>query len=750
MAQSTSRSRRKPAPRSLRDVIRSGPDSTLEALAFVSVGLAAGLGLGLSSGARAWAYEALGYGWVPTAIWVAVTLAAVRYHRRSVRAYWRWWVLAAAAATISIGALSLFHVGDGVWDETGLGGRWGAVVGGAPAAVALGKMAAVALLTTLLLFPRPVGGAYLRILRYTVMGLQFTPVYVYMGLYRTYYFLEQRTRTLINSHLRRQGMEKIRLFLAQHIPAKLRARFAHDGASIAPPTAVLDTGEELSLWSDSDPGAIPRWSLDEAITPEETPLEDTDVTARGDKPSGWQMPSIKMLSPTEPHSNPDGPLEQMARHVERSLSDHGVAVEVKDIKAGPRIVRFGLVPGWNAKRNDLTIAEDGKGKGERSRVKVQSILMREKDLALALQTPYLRIEAPVPGEALVGLEVPSPAPTKVHLRGVMETPTFGLLAAKKGLPVALGEDTGGAPVVMDLTDLPHMLIAGATGSGKSVCINSIIASLLLTKSPDQLRMLMVDPKRVELTPFNGIPHLIMPVIVDVEEVNLALRGLMREMLRRYKRMEEVGARNITSYNGRVAERLPYLLLIVDELADLMLAGGFEVEQNLVRLAQLGRATGIHLVLATQRPSVNVVTGLLKANVPARAAFAVASQVDSRVILDSIGAEKLLGRGDMLLLHNESPKPRRVQGTLVYDEEIDRLVEHWTSQAGPPLPVIPMGDAGENGVDAADEQLMDQARDMALRNPNLSQSFLERRLKVGGWRSTQIMKLLEDEGLLAAR
>jgi S-DNA-T family DNA segregation ATPase FtsK/SpoIIIE len=305
---------------------------------------------------------------------------------------------------------------------------------------------------------------------------------------------------------------------------------------------------------------------------------------------------------------------------------------------------------------------------------------------------------------------------------------------------------------MDLSTLPHMLIAGATGSGKSVCINSIIATLLLTKPPDQLRVLMVDPKRVELTPFNGVPHLITPVIVDIDQVNTALRGLMREMLRRYKKMEEVGARNITSYNNKADERLPYLVLIVDELADLMIAGGFEVEQNLVRLAQLGRATGIHLVLATQRPSVNVVTGLLKANVPVRVAFAVASQVDSRVILDGIGAEKLLGKGDMLLLHNESPKPRRVQGTLVYDGEIDQIVEFWANQKGPPLPVIPMGDVGDLDEDEeeVDERLMDQARELALSNPRLSSSYLERRLKIGGWRATQIMGLLEDEGLVVPR
>ena len=369
-------------------------------------------------------------------------------------------------------------------------------------------------------------------------------------------------------------------------------------------------------------------------------------------------------------------------------------------------------------------------------------------MALALKTPYLRIEAPVPGEALVGLEVPSPSPSKVHLREVMETQAFSRLIAKGGLPIALGQDTGGSPVVLDLASLPHMLIAGATGSGKSVCINSIVASFLLTKTPEQLRILMVDPKRVELTPFNGIPHLVGPVIVDAEEVNTALRGLIREMLARYKLMEEVGARNIEGYNKRAKERMPFLVLIVDELADLMMVGGFEVEQNLVRLAQLGRATGIHLVLATQRPSVNVVTGLLKANIPARAAFAVASQVDSRVILDAVGAEKLLGKGDMLLLHNESPKPTRVQGTLVYDQEIDHMVEFWLSQTGPPLPVINVGEIETDDDDeSVDARILEEARELAARNPQLTSSYLERRLKIGGRKAEEIIELLKDEGFL---
>ena len=307
-------------------------------------------------------------------------------------------------------------------------------------------------------------------------------------------------------------------------------------------------------------------------------------------------------------------------------------------------------------------------------------------------------------------------------------------------------------MVLDLAALPHILITGTTGSGKNVLINSIVAAFLLTKTPEQLRVLMVDPKRVELTPFNGIPHLIAPVIVDADEVNGALKGLIREMLGRYKLMEELGARNIDGYNQRSPEKMPYLVLIVDELADLMMVGGFEVEQNLVRLAQLGRATGIHLVLATQRPSVNVVTGLLKANIAARVAFVVASQVDSRVILDAVGAEKLLGKGDMLLLHNESPKARRVRGTLVYDEEIDQMVEFWVNQQGPPIPPINLGalDDEEDAVHGIDGHLMEEARELAARNPDLTASYLERRLKIGGRRASEIIEVLEEEGFLDER
>ncbi|MCE2463931.1 MAG: DNA translocase FtsK [Dehalococcoidia bacterium] len=336
----------------------------------------------------------------------------------------------------------------------------------------------------------------------------------------------------------------------------------------------------------------------------------------------------------------------------------------------------------------------------------------------------------------------------------MESEPFQKIAAKNGLPVALGEDTAGEPVAGDLSGLPHLLIAGATGSGKSVCTNTIVSSLLLTNGPDKLRMVMVDPKRVELTPFNGIPHLVTKVIVDTDEVLSVLRAMQNEMTRRYRLLEEIGARNLEAYNKKSSVHMPFLVIIIDELADLMMAASYEVEHSLVRLAQLGRAAGIHLIVATQRPSVKVVTGLLKANVPARIAFSVASQVDSRVILDTGGAEKLMGKGDMLLLNSDSPKPRRVQGTYVSDLEIEKLVEFWKKQSGPPVPEIPLDESypPESGPDSEEEEdeddVLDKARELAERYQNLSASVLQRRLQVGYPKAMKLMKQLEEEGLVS--
>lgn len=458
--------------------------------------------------------------------------------------------------------------------------------------------------------------------------------------------------------------------------------------------------------------------------------------------TGWLPPNDSLLAPPERKATMMVPLEKMKVVIEQTLLDHGVEVQVNDIKAGPRIVRFGLVPGWSLK-------SPGMDPKDKNRVKVQSVVSREKDLALALQTPYIRIEAPVPGEPIIGLEVPNPTPAKVPLSLVTNSDEFVKMTQGGGLPIALGQDTGGQPVSLDLSTLPHLLIAGSTGSGKSVCINSLIASLLLTQGPDKLRMLMIDPKRVELTPFNGLPHLVKPVIVDTDEVSGGLKGLMREMFRRYRLMEDAGSRNIAGYNKKAKqeEQLPFLVLIVDELADLMMSASADVEHNLVRLAQLGRATGIHLVLATQRPSVQVVTGLLKANIPGRVAFAVASNVDSRVILDTVGAEKLLGQGDMLLLSNSSPKPKRVQGTLVKDSEINAMVKYWANQNGPELLPLPMDFSDDDDDDVIDSKILDESRKLAVKYPNLSRSHLERQLRIGATKASRIINILEEEGLV---
>ncbi|MBN40849.1 MAG: DNA translocase FtsK [SAR202 cluster bacterium] len=483
-----------------------------------------------------------------------------------------------------------------------------------------------------------------------------------------------------------------------------------------------------------------RKLIKQSVSNPSTAIVSKSVTPN--KKNGWIAPDDSLLAPPERKATTMAPLEKMKDIIEQTLLDHGVQVQVNDIKAGPRIVRFGLVPGWSLK-------SPGMDPKEKNRVKVQSIVSREKDLALALQTPYIRIEAPVPGEPIIGLEVPNPSPAKVPLSLVTNSDQFVKMTQSGGLPIALGQDTGGEPVSLDLATLPHLLIAGSTGSGKSVCINSLIASLLLTQGPDKLRMLMIDPKRVELTPFNGLPHLVKPVIVDTDEVSGGLKGLMREMFRRYRMMEDAGSRNIVAYNKKAKndEQLPYLVLIVDELADLMMSASGDVEHNLVRLAQLGRATGIHLVLATQRPSVQVVTGLLKANIPGRVAFAVASNVDSRVILDTVGAEKLLGQGDMLLLSNSSPKPKRVQGTLVKDSEISAMVKYWVNQNGPELLPLPMDFSDDDDDEMIDDKILDESRKLAIRYPNMSRSHLERQLRIGATKAGRIINILEEEGLV---
>jgi S-DNA-T family DNA segregation ATPase FtsK/SpoIIIE len=385
---------------------------------------------------------------------------------------------------------------------------------------------------------------------------------------------------------------------------------------------------------------------------------------------------------------------------------------------------------------------------------VERIASLANDLALVLAVPGVRVEAPIPGTGLIGIEVPNTGTAVVSLREVIESPALQRLKVKSKLAIALGKGAGGEPVVADLTKMPHLLIAGATGSGKTVCLNSIITCLLMHATPSEMRLILIDPKRVEMLAFNYVPHLITPVVVDIKEVIETLRRLSREMENRYRKFAAVGVRNIEGYNQRVTESLPYIVVIIDELADLMLSSAEAIEPLICRLAQLSRATGIHLVVATQRPSVDVVTGLIKANFPSRISFAVASAVDSRTILDAIGAEKLLGRGDMLFLPSDAAKPKRLRGCFVSDQEIERMVNFWRqrteTQRGKATDNIAQSFASLEAREIIDEPLLEQARQLAREHGHISTSFLQRRLRIGYPRAARLMDLLEQEGLISTK
>jgi S-DNA-T family DNA segregation ATPase FtsK/SpoIIIE len=483
----------------------------------------------------------------------------------------------------------------------------------------------------------------------------------------------------------------------------------------------------------------------------------------GDSPSlisddGWRLPPIDILDMAQEIEFAQADNLQRARLIEEALASYGVEAKVVQINAGPTVTQFGVEPGWDRKMREIKERDkDGNvtirlEEVSKTRVKVDRITALANDLALALAAPSIRIEAPVPGKPVVGIEVPNTTLGMVNLRGVIETSSFQKLTAKSRLTLALGKGAGGEAVVADLTRMPHLLIAGATGSGKTVCLNSIICCLLLHNSPNTIRFIMIDPKRVELTPFNSIPHLAAPVIVDTNKALSTLRWLNQEMDKRYQMLSAASARNIEGYNKHKegAEKLPYLVLIIDELADLMMAGFDEVEHILCRLAQLARATGIHLVVATQRPSVDVVTGLIKANFPTRISFAVTSQVDSRTILDIGGAEKLLGRGDMLYMPTEAAKPKRLQGCYVSDTETERLVYFWGSQRKEDTPSLQI-----SGVTAPatttprgpypQDPLLEAARELLQEHKHISTSFLQRKLRIGYPRAARIMEQLEEEG-----
>lgn len=443
--------------------------------------------------------------------------------------------------------------------------------------------------------------------------------------------------------------------------------------------------------------------------------------------TGWKFPPMDLLDTTT--TKPDaGNIQGNADIIQKTLANFAVKVSMGDVNVGPTVTQYTLKP------------DEG--------VKLTKITNLDKDLALSLAAHPVRIEAPIPGKSLVGVEIPNKTSAIVRLRAIMESDTFE--KRRSSLAVVLGLDVSGHPQIADITKMPHLLIAGSTGSGKSVCINAILLSLLYQNTPKQLKMILVDPKRVELSPYNNIPHLISPVIVEPDKTVSALKWAVLEMERRYKTLQDAGKRNITEYNsGRGKDGLPYIVIVIDELADLMAVASNEVEGLICRLAQMARAVGMHLVIATQRPSVDVITGLIKANITTRIAFSVASQIDSRTILDQSGAEKLLGMGDMLFISADTPKPKRIQGAYVAEKEIKGVTDFIKAQGEPEYDESILAQPTKTGGDlgAPDDELFIDAADCVVRAGKASASLLQRRLRIGYARAARLLDLLEERGII---
>ncbi len=577
------------------------------------------------------------------------------------------------------------------------------------------------------------------------------------------------SRPALNPDWRTQSRSPIR----QIEPETFEPPLANDSpraANDVPPVADADDEDALPVADNSD-AAPPKveTGVQKAAADDEAPRSRID----------WDEPDYRELLSTGTASDLDQePLLQQAQIIEETLAAFGAPGRVVEINSGPVITQYGVEPSYLTAKT-----------GKRNRVKVGAIAKLDKDLQLALGARSLRMEAPVPGKGYVGIEVPNPAAARVGLRDVMDSEAYQKIESP--LAVALGMSVDGKPIAADLTQMPHMLIAGATGSGKSVCVNAIINSILVNNSPETVRFIMVDPKRVELTGYNGLPHLVAPVVVELERIIGVLRWVTTEMDERYKKFSRAGARNIIDYNSILDPDLaamPYIVVIIDELADLMMTAPDDTERAIARIAALARATGIHLVIATQRPSVDVVTGLIKANCPARIAFAVASSVDSRVIIDQPGAERLLGKGDMLYLSGDAPAPMRVQGVHVSNDEINRIARYWKLQSAGvegvkpiPLPLTaepgraqingetstpspePSGQSafwdmapnrdglaveGKTGNPNPDEdELYQTAVDMVRRLEKASISLLQRRLRIGYTRAARLVDMMEERGVV---
>ncbi len=465
----------------------------------------------------------------------------------------------------------------------------------------------------------------------------------------------------------------------------------------------------------------------------QAPAEASALTSLADE--SWEFPSTELLG-NKTSKVDAGDIDKNAHIIKDTFADFKINVEMEEANVGPRVTQYTLKPPAGVKLSKLTSLDT--------------------NLALNLAASSIRLEAPIPGKGAVGVEVPNRKSAIVTMRSILEAREWQ--GEHESLAFAIGKDIAGKPVIGELNSMPHLLVAGQTGSGKSVMINNLIISLIFRNSPADLKLILVDPKQVELAPYNGIPHLLTPVIVEPEKTLSALKWAVNEMERRYSLLAEYGHRGIKGYNDdkKIEERMPYIVIIIDELADLMMMAARDVEGLIVRIAQKARAVGIHLVLATQRPSVNVITGLIKANIPARIAFTVASQVDSRTIIDQGGAEKLLGKGDMLMTTAQSPKPRRIQAAWVEDPEVFKIVAQVKAQRPPDYndevvaqPVQMNGKGGvvfDDGGDS-DDDLYNEAVAAVMAQGKASASLLQRRLRIGYGRAARLMEEMEEKGVI---
>lgn len=456
-----------------------------------------------------------------------------------------------------------------------------------------------------------------------------------------------------------------------------------------------------------------------------------------------RLPPLNLLSNDTSRPLDEATIQATAQQIEATLAEFGIPAKVVGYRTGPTVTQYAVEPGFIDKENS-------EGEATKQKIRVAQISALSKDLTLALSADRLRIEAPVPGRSYIGIEIPNSSNAMVRLRPVLESETFQKLSSPLG--IALGKDVSGQPVVADLSKMPHLLIAGTTGSGKSVCITTLTTCLMMNNTPADLRLVMLDPKMVELIRFNGLPHLLGPVETNQDRMQAALQWAIGEMDNRYRILEDAHVRDLESFNRRMQRKklltLPRIVILIDELADLMMARPEQTQFSLVRLAQMARATGIHLVVATQRPSTNVITGIIKANFPARIAFTVASGVDSRVILDMTGAETLLGKGDLLFLNPEVGNLQRAQGIMVTDAEIKKVINFWQRMS--PLTIeteAPWENFVKNEVEGDDDGLLEQAIDVVRKNRHASASLLQRRLRLGYPRAARLIDELEEMGIV---